>query len=361
MILVQLNPIGLYTSKDKRIWDDLISNTFTVKYVTNNLPAIAFISSGTVTGTIQLYDCEDTAISGSLNLTAAVGESLEGTTCTLLSYAGSTLTSQEDGFYYYKITLSDTTVIYSDMFEWATDCSDYLKFAFTNCLNILAGGISYLIPAWDFYLQYDASGSKYETTIEVDEEEGIKNASQGSTHKIHSFELIADQNVVNLLNAFYSTGILDVATVARHIVKQHVDTDIQNGNVAVIDKIARVKHNGKCWNHFSFATKYCSFHQPQKFPIFDSFIAECFSQLSKNNYFQKKFPKNTIRNSYFEFKFFYDEFMTKQPALPQDYKEVDRYLWSSLKVQTLNKKNKLQSSPQSNQILNNAVNNTIKL
>ena len=166
---------------------------------------------------------------------------------------------------------------------------------------------------------------------------------------------------VNLLNAFYSTGILDVVTVATHIVTQHVDTDIQNGNVAVIDKIARVKHNGKCWNHFSFATKYCSFHQPQKFPIFDSFIAECFSQLSKNNYFQKKFPKNTIRNDYSDFKNFYDEFMTKQPALPQDYKEVDRYLWSSLKVQTLNKKNKLQSSPQSNQILNNAVNNTIKL
>ena len=166
---------------------------------------------------------------------------------------------------------------------------------------------------------------------------------------------------VNLLNAFYSTGILDVDTVARHIVTQHVDTDIQNGNVAVIDKIARVKHNGKCWNHFSFATKYCSFHQPQKFPIFDSFIAECFSQLSKNNYFQKEFSKNTIRNDYSDFKNFYDEFMTKQPALPQDYKEVDRYLWSSLKVQTLNKKNKLQSSPQSNQILNNAVNNTIKL
>ena len=125
-----------------------------------------------------------------LNLTVTAGESLDGTVCTLLKYAGSTLAAKEDGFYYYKITLSDTIVIYSDMFEWATDCSDYLKFAFTNCLNILAGGISYIIPAWDFYLQYDASGSKYESTIEVDEEEGIKNASQGSTHKIHEIQII---------------------------------------------------------------------------------------------------------------------------------------------------------------------------
>ena len=167
---------------------------------------------------------------------------------------------------------------------------------------------------------------------------------------------------VKLLNAFYSTRILDITTVASHIMSiPNIDARIKCGDVTVVDDVARVKHNGKCWNHFSFATKYCSFHQPQKFPIFDSFIAECFSQLSKNNYFQKKFPKNTIRNCYSDFKKFYDEFMTNQPALPKDYKEVDRYLWSSLKVQTLNKKNKLQSSPQSNQILNNELNNTIKL
>ena len=168
---------------------------------------------------------------------------------------------------------------------------------------------------------------------------------------------------VNLLNAFYSTGILDVVTVATHITNlNNVDARIQSGDATVVHDIANVSHKSKNKNvnHFSFATKYCSFHQPQKFPIFDSFIAECFSQLSKNNYFQKKFPKNTIRNNYSDFKNFYDEFI-KTEALPQDYKEVDRYLWSSLKVQTLNKKNKLQSSPQSNQILNNAVNNTIKL
>lgn len=170
---------------------------------------------------------------------------------------------------------------------------------------------------------------------------------------------------VNLLNAFYSTGILDVVTVATHITTNvnNVDARIQSGDDTVVCDIANVFHESKNKdvNHFSFATKYCSFHQPQKFPIFDSFIAECFSQLSKNNYFQKEFSKNTIRNDYSNFKKFYDEFMTNQPALPKDYKEVDRYLWSSLKVQTLNKKNKLQSSPQSNQVLNNAVNNTIKL
>ena len=168
---------------------------------------------------------------------------------------------------------------------------------------------------------------------------------------------------VNLLNAFYSTGILDVVTVATHITNvNNVDARIQSGDDTVVRDIANVFHESKnkAVNHFSFATKYCSFHQPQKFPIFDSFIAECFSQLSKNKYFQKKFPKNTIRNSYFDFKFFYDEFINKE-ALPKDYKEVDRYLWTSLKVQDLKNKKKLQPSYVSSQVLNNAVNNTIKL
>ncbi len=168
---------------------------------------------------------------------------------------------------------------------------------------------------------------------------------------------------VNLLNAFYSTGILDVVTVATHITNvNNVDARIQSGDDTVVRDIANVFHKSKnkAVNHFSFATKYCSFHQPQKFPIFDSFIAECFSQLSKNKYFQKKFPKNTIRNSYFDFKFFYDEFINKE-ALPKDYKEVDRYLWTSLKVQDLKNKKKLQPSYVSSQVLNNAVNNTIKL
>ncbi len=155
-----------------------------------------------------------------------------------------------------------------------------------------------------------------------------------------------------------------MVTVATHITNvKNIDVRIQSGDATVVHDIANVFHKSKNKNvnHFSFATKYCSFHQPQKFPIYDSFVFKCFYQLSKRGYFPETFMKKVITTNYAVFRNFYDEFMTKQPALPQDYKEVDRYLWSSLKVQTLNKKNKLQSSPQSNQILNNAVNNTIKL
>ena len=59
--------------------------------------------------------------------------------------------------------------------------------------------------------------------------------------------------------------------------------------------------------------------------------------------------------NYVLFKQFYDDFITKE-ALPHDYKEVDRYLWTSLKVQDLNRKKKLQPSAVSKQVLSNAIN-----
>jgi hypothetical protein len=64
--------------------------------------------------------------------------------------------------------------------------------------------------------------------------------------------------------------------------------------------------------------------------------------------------------NYVLFKQFYDDFITKE-ALPHDYKEVDRYLWTSLKVQDLNRKKKLQPSAVSKQVLSNAINKIVTL
>ena len=48
---------------------------------------------------------------------------------------------------------------------------------------------------------------------------------------------------VNLLNAFYSTGMLDVVTVATHITNlNNVDARIQSGDATVVHDIANVSH-----------------------------------------------------------------------------------------------------------------------
>jgi hypothetical protein len=60
--------------------------------------------------------------------------------------------------------------------------------------------------------------------------------------------------------------------VALHIHRnaQYVDSALAAGSPEIFDKIARVTIRGKEHNFFSFATKYCSWHYPEVYPIWDS-------------------------------------------------------------------------------------------
>ena len=83
------------------------------------------------------------------------------------------------------------------------------------------------------------------------------------------------QNVlvkVSCLNDFYSTNIRDTYSVAKVIYKLNIDTRLQNADLSLVDDIAaETKKNCKSGRReYSFATKYCSFHRPEVYPIFDS-------------------------------------------------------------------------------------------
>ena len=84
---------------------------------------------------------------------------------------------------------------------------------------------------------------------------------------------------VALLNLFYSTGIRDLKSVAKNIVEKKIDDDLAEGKPEVVHRIALVEHGVKTINHFSFATKYCSFHYPNLYPIYDIFVYKVFSTL----------------------------------------------------------------------------------
>jgi hypothetical protein len=79
------------------------------------------------------------------------------------------------------------------------------------------------------------------------------------------------------VNSLYHTCIYALDTVARHIHAhaEELDTALAAGSPHIVDKIAKVKVQGKVHNFFAFATKYCSWHQPDKFPIYDSRV-DCY-------------------------------------------------------------------------------------
>ena len=68
---------------------------------------------------------------------------------------------------------------------------------------------------------------------------------------------------VATLNDFYSTQIFSVYPVAKHILDLNIDDRLQEGDLTIVNDISTVMmENGTKKNFYSFATKYCSHHQP---------------------------------------------------------------------------------------------------
>jgi len=77
---------------------------------------------------------------------------------------------------------------------------------------------------------------------------------------------------VSALNDFYSTNIFDTYSVAKHILSMKIDQRLQSGDLSLVNELAKVILREKPRNFYSFASKYCSHHFPEKFPIYDSFV-----------------------------------------------------------------------------------------
>ena len=68
---------------------------------------------------------------------------------------------------------------------------------------------------------------------------------------------------VATLNTIYNTHIYSVYPVAHHILSPEIDDRLSSGDETLVNELMRVFYNdGGKIDHYSFATKYCSFHYP---------------------------------------------------------------------------------------------------
>ena len=74
------------------------------------------------------------------------------------------------------------------------------------------------------------------------------------------------------LNDFYSTNIFKIYAVATHILSLNIDERLRKGDPTLVDDIAKVTISGKSKYFYSFASKYCSHHNPYEYPIYDSYV-----------------------------------------------------------------------------------------
>jgi hypothetical protein len=78
---------------------------------------------------------------------------------------------------------------------------------------------------------------------------------------------------VAALNSLYATNIFAVFQVAKHIHSLEIDPRLTAQDRTLVEDIAWVHISAnKKRRNYSFATKYCSWHCPEVYPIYDSLV-----------------------------------------------------------------------------------------
>ena len=134
---------------------------------------------------------------------------------------------------------------------------------------------------------------------------------------------------VTALNALYKTRIMNVYPVVETIlsVGRKLDSLISRGDPAAVDlmKMVKFEKREKTINFFSFASKYCHFHQPDRYPIYDQYVDAALKNLRREK--KLAFESDALNHeAYAPFKLVIDAFIGMH-ATGCSYDAVDKFLW----------------------------------
>lgn len=150
------------------------------------------------------------------------------------------------------------------------------------------------------------------------------------------FRDVPENNDINIilvkcatLNSLASTNIIDVFYIAKHIQKLKIDDRLIQGDLKLVDEIGKKINVGKSKRaHYSFASKYCSYHQPQKYSIYDRYVALILTELQDRHPFSDFKRAEDLKNYECYMKALED--FRKRYGFPEEEfskKDLDKYLW----------------------------------
>jgi len=127
------------------------------------------------------------------------------------------------------------------------------------------------------------------------------------------------------LNDLYRTGILGTSQVADHIFHLNIDAAIKAGRPEVVQMIARVQFGKSIRNNYSFATKYCAWHNPANYPLYDSYVEQMLWGYKKQERFDNFHRQDLLQYDRFtqvmlHFRDYYD-------LTSFSIKDIDKFLW----------------------------------
>jgi hypothetical protein len=127
------------------------------------------------------------------------------------------------------------------------------------------------------------------------------------------------------LNDLYSTRIFKVRDAARTIVAAKIDSLLRTGDPRAVERIQTMRLGGRKRSTYSFATKYCSWHAPDKYPIFDRNVKAALTAYRKRDKFET-FTQNDLLD--------YQTFLRVLLAFRERYGlqdvsngDLDKFLW----------------------------------
>lgn len=138
-----------------------------------------------------------------------------------------------------------------------------------------------------------------------------------------------------VLDNLYSTNLKKfggkhdgIYEVTKHIVKLNIDNELQNRSLDIIDKISIFKNSeGKETKIYSFATKYCFFHNPEFYIIYDRFVADSLLDLNKEyNFYNHEISKDKLK-CYRTFHEIFKQFKSLEGLKNFSNRELDNFLW----------------------------------
>jgi len=138
---------------------------------------------------------------------------------------------------------------------------------------------------------------------------------------------------VLVLDRLYHTRILEihVEPLARHIAGLEIDLLLEQSSLRAVDRIFVCP--GLNRKYYSFATKFCSWHKPAAYPIYDRYAVKCLWSYKEQETAAKQEP---FKEFTLEDLWYYDKFVATVTAFREYYgldcltfRQIDKFLWRS--------------------------------
>ncbi|MCX8061255.1 MAG: hypothetical protein QXS54_01325 [Candidatus Methanomethylicaceae archaeon] len=130
---------------------------------------------------------------------------------------------------------------------------------------------------------------------------------------------------VIVLNDLYRTAIWATYQVAEHIVSLNIDHLIREGKPEAVDMIARIRLGNKIRNNYSFATKYCAWHNPSAYPIYDMCVDKMLWAYRRQDQFDSFLHQDLLK--YDRFRQIVRNFQRHYHLTTYNIKDIDKFLW----------------------------------